>query len=99
LDITFDSIYLDDRTRTDLRSRVVSVKEDFDFGGSTGKHAGIGAVLGGVLGGVIGGSKGALVGILIGTGGGIASSKGDDVELPAGAALSLRLGAPLDVTR
>jgi hypothetical protein len=99
LDLTFDSIYLDERTRTDLRSRVVSVKEDFDFGGSTGKHAGIGAVLGGVLGQVIGGTKGALVGVLIGAGGGIATSKGDDVELPAGSALTLRLEAPLDITR
>jgi hypothetical protein len=99
IDLTFDRIDIDGRTRTDLHARVASVKEDFDLGGSTGKRAGIGAVLGGVLGEVIGGTKGAVLGVLLGAGGGIASSKGDDVELPAGTLFTLRLEAPLDVTR
>jgi len=99
LDLSFDRMELEGRTWTDVRSRVVSVKEDFGLGGSTGKHAGIGAAIGGVLGGVLGGTKGALVGVLLGAGGGIASSKGEDVELPAGTMFTLRLEAPLDVTR
>jgi hypothetical protein len=99
LELTFDSIYLDERTRTDIRTRVVSLKENLDVGGDTGRRAGIGAALGGVLGSILGGKKGALVGILVGGTGGIASSKGDDVELPAGTVLTVRLERSLALRR
>ncbi|PYQ15862.1 MAG: hypothetical protein DMF80_07340 [Acidobacteria bacterium] len=99
LDLTFDSIYFDDRTRTDLRTRVVSVKEKIDLGGENAKRAGIGAVLGGVIGQVIGGTKGAIIGAVLGGGGALAAKLGEDVELPAGAILTLQLERPLDVTR
>jgi hypothetical protein len=99
LELTFDTLYLDDRTRTDIRTRVISLKENLDVGGDTARRAGIGAALGGVLGSIIGGTKGAVVGILVGGGGGLASSKGDDVELPAGTVLTLRLERSLAVRR
>jgi hypothetical protein len=98
LDLTFDSIYLDDRTRTDLRTRVVSVKENIDRS-ETAQRAGIGAVLGGVLGSILGGTKGAIIGVVMGGGGGVAATAGEEVELPAGTILTLRLDQPLDVRR
>ena len=48
LELAFHAIYLDDRTRTDIRTRVVELKQDIDRGDQA-KKAGIGAVLGGVL--------------------------------------------------
>ncbi|MCG6922678.1 MAG: hypothetical protein LJF15_16560 [Acidobacteria bacterium] len=51
--------------------------------------------MGGVLGGILGGKKGAIAGILVGGGGAVAATKGDDVELPAGTVLTVRLERPL----
>jgi hypothetical protein len=99
LDLSFDSIYPDDRTRRDMRASVVSVKENLDLKGDNAKRAGIGAVLGGVIGSVIGGTKGAIIGAVLGGGGALAAKLGEDVELPAGTILTLRLERPLDVTR
>ena len=99
LELRFDSIYLDDRTRKDLRAQVVSVKENLDLGGDNARRAGIGAVLGGVIGRVIGGTKGAIIGAVLGGGGALAAGLGEDVELPAGTILALRLERPVDVTR
>jgi hypothetical protein len=97
LDIAFDSIYLGS-TRYDMRGRVVSIDQDIDRGDTT-KRAGIGAVLGGVLGGLLGGTKGALIGLVIGGGGGVVSSRGDEVELPAGTILTVSLDRPISARR
>lgn len=94
LDLDFDAIYLD-RTRVDLVGRVTAVEED----GDREEKAGIGAVLGGVLGGILGGRRGALVGILLGGTGAVVGSKGNDVELPPGTILTLRLDRPLVIPR
>lgn len=93
LEMAFDSIYLGS-TRYDIRTRVVAVDEDLDRG-DTAERAGLGAVLGGVLGGLLGGTKGALIGLVIGGTGGVASSRGEEVELPAGTILTLSLERPL----
>jgi hypothetical protein len=98
LDLTFDTIYLDDRTATPMRARVVSVKENLDRSG-TGKNAGIGAVVGGVLGSIIGGTKGALIGVVVGGAGGVVATAGEEVNLPAGTILTVNLDRPLDVRR
>ena len=99
LDLTFDSVYPDDRTRRDMRGSVVSIKENVNLGGDNAKRAGIGAVLGGVIGSVIGGTKGAIIGAVLGGGGALAAKLGEDVELPAGTILTVRLERALDVTR
>ena len=99
LDLRFDSIYTDDRTRRDVRASVVSVKESIDLGGDSAKRAGIGAVLGGVIGQVIGGTKGAIIGAVLGGGGALAAKLGEDVDLPAGTILTLRTERAVDVTR
>jgi hypothetical protein len=99
LDLTFDSIYPDDRTRRDMRASVASIKENIDLKGDNAKRAGIGAVLGGVIGQVIAGTKGAIIGAVLGGGGALAAKLGEDVELPTGTILTLRLERALDVTR
>lgn len=95
LELDFDVLELD-RERLDLRARVVSVSEDDrrEGPGTAGK-AGIGAALGAILGGVIGGSKGAMIGILAGGTGGVVGTKGQEVELPAGTIVRIRLERPL----
>jgi hypothetical protein len=92
--IEFDSLYLD-HTRLDMRGQVAEIRES----GERAKKAGIGAVVGGILGGILGGKGGAIAGILVGGGGAVAATKGEDVELPAGTVLSVRLERPLVITR
>lgn len=96
LDLSFHAIYVDDRTRTDMRTRVVQIEQEVDRGDQA-KKAGIGAVLGGVLGSMIGGKKGAVIGVLAGGAGGVLAKTGEDVVLPAGTILTLSLERPLTV--
>jgi hypothetical protein len=95
LELTFDTIYLDERTRTPMRTRVVSVQERVE---RSAEKAGIGAVLGGVVGSILGGKKGAIVGILVGGTGAVVASKGEEVELPEGTILTLTLERPLPIS-
>jgi hypothetical protein len=94
LELGFDAVYLD-RARIDMRGRVVEISEE----SGRAKKAGIGAVLGGVLGGILGGKEGAIAGIIIGGGGAVVATKGEDVELPAGTVLAVRLERPLVIAR
>jgi hypothetical protein len=94
LEMEFDAVYLDD-ARLGMRGRVAEITE----GGSRPQKAGIGAVLGGVIGGILGGRSGAIAGLVLGGGGAVVATKGDDVELPAGAVLAVRLERPLVVPR
>jgi len=86
IEILFDSLYLDD-TRVAMRGRVAEIQESDE----RGKKAGIGAVVGGILGGLLGGKGGAIAGILVGGGGAVVATKGEDVELPSGTILTVRL--------
>jgi hypothetical protein len=61
--------------------------------GKIGAGAGVGAIIGGILGGV----KGAITGILIGAGGVVAATEGEDVDLPVGTVLRIRVDSPLDL--
>jgi hypothetical protein len=71
----------------DIDARVVSLEEE----GLDKSKAGLGALIGGVLGAVVDGKKGAVIGGILGAGGTVVASSGDDVELPAGTVLTLRL--------
>ncbi len=94
LEISFDRIVVDGRTM-DIRSKIVDLSES-----SVDKSkVGLGAVLGGVLGAVVGGGKGALLGAVVGGGGAVVATKGDEVELPAGTVVTLRLEQPVPVAR
>jgi hypothetical protein len=98
LDLRFDTLTIPGSPRMDIRTSVVSIKED-TVTGDTAKKAGMGALLGAVLGKVVGGTEGAIIGLVVGAGGAIAATKGDDVELPEGSVLTLRLERPLTVRR
>lgn len=95
LELSFDALILSAGRKVDIRSRVVSVEEDK----VDKSKLGLGAVLGGVLGGVIDGKQGAVVGAILGGGGAVVGTKGDDVELPAGTVLNLRLERAAPVAR
>ncbi len=97
IDIRFDSVEVGSQ-RLDIRSRLVSI-DDQAVRGQQAKRAGIGAALGGLLGGILEGKAGALVGIVVGGAGGIVSSKGEDVELPAGTVVTVELDEPLSASR
>jgi hypothetical protein len=94
LELSFDSLVMDGQ-RVPMRSRVVRMEES----GFDKSKAGLGALIGGVVGAVVDGKKGALIGALVGGTGAFVASSGDDVELPAGTALTLRLERPLTVAR
>lgn len=98
LDLAFNSIELEDNTRVDVRSRVVSVSENIDRS-ETGEKAGMGAALGTLLGAVIGGKKGALLGLIVGGAGGAITTRGEEVELPEGTILTLRTERPVELRR
>lgn len=58
---------------------------------------GAGAVVGGIIGGMIGGTRGALAGVLVGGGGTLAATDGQDIDLPAGTVLRIRLDQGVEV--
>lgn len=99
LELDFDSLYLD-RRRLDIRGRVVEIREEEQEERiDTKEKAGVGAVLGGIVGGILGGKRGVITGAVIGAGGAVAATKGDEVDLPAGAILTVRLDRPLVIPR
>ena len=93
LELDFDSLYLD-QLRVDLSGHVVSLGDGDGKRDAAGK-AGVGATLGGILGAIVGGGKGAVIGGVLGGTGAVVGTKGDDVELPAGTILVVRLDRPL----
>lgn len=98
LELDFDALYVD-KARVDLASRVVSVGEQEPERHSTETKAGAGAILGGTLGAILGGKEGAVVGVVLGGGGAVVATKGDDVDLPEGTLVTVRLDRPLTVPR
>jgi hypothetical protein len=95
LTISFDRITVNGTTY-EMRGTVTEASE-----GIKGEKAkiGTGAGVGAILGGLLGGFKGALAGILIGGGGMVAATPGQDIDLPAGTALRVRIDSPLTVAK
>jgi hypothetical protein len=80
----------------DVAATVVGASERLETGlGSEVKKIGIGAGLGSVLGAILGGKKGAVIGATVGGGGAILGTTGNEVELPSGTILQLRLDRDL----
>jgi len=96
LELDFDALYVEN-TRVDLRTSVVALQDENATRERTEK-AGIGAVLGGVIGGLLKGRTGAVIGVLAG-GGAVVAQRGEDVELPEGTVLKVRLEKALTVPR
>jgi hypothetical protein len=96
LDLDFYALYLGPE-RLDVRARVVEIGPVIKKGSSTGKKVGIGGVLGGVLGAILGGGTGAVIGIVSGGAGAVLGTKGQEVELPEGTRLTVRLERTLEL--
>lgn len=70
--------------------------------GKDAQKIGIGAGAGAVVGGLLGGRKGAAIGAAAGGAGGtgvVLSTRGEEVRLPAGTAVTVRLTAPVTVSK
>ena len=93
--LTFDEIRINGR-RYPFRANVTKAIESEGIESEVGK-IGAGAGLGGLIGGILGGAKGAITGILIGAGGVVAATEGEDVDLPVGTVLRIRVDSPLDL--
>ncbi|PWT83138.1 MAG: hypothetical protein C5B57_07485 [Blastocatellia bacterium] len=93
--LAFDQLTIRGRAYP-IRATVTQALESEGVRGEAGK-IGAGAGVGAIIGGILGGVKGALAGILIGGGGVIAATEGNDVELPAGTMLRVRLDTGLDL--
>jgi hypothetical protein len=96
LDLDLYAVYLGP-TRVDVRARVVEIGPQARKGRSTEKKAGIGSVLGGVLGAILSGGTGAVIGIVTGGAGAVLGTKGEEVVLPEGTRLTVRLDRALDL--
>lgn len=95
--LAVDELERDGETHS-ITATVVRASERLETGvGSEVKKIGIGAGLGTVLGAVIGGKKGAAIGAAVGGGGSILATEGNEVELPRGTILYLRLDRALSL--
>jgi hypothetical protein len=95
LTLNFDQITIRGRSEP-IRATVTKALESEGLEGEAAR-IGTGAGIGAIVGGILGGFKGVLTGILIGGGGVIAATEGEDVTLPAGTILRIRLDTPLVV--
>jgi hypothetical protein len=95
LTLAFDQITIRGRAYP-IRATVQQALESEGYKGDIGK-IGAGAGVGAVVGAILGGAKGALAGILVGGGGVIAATEGQDVTLPAGTVLRVKLDSDLVV--
>jgi hypothetical protein len=97
LQLSFDQITVNGRNFP-IRG---TVTEALEAGGyrEDAEKIGAGAAVGAIIGGILGGVKGAVTGILIGGGGVVAATEGEDVNLPAGTILRMRLEQDVNVGR
>ena len=90
-----------DQMRVNARAYPIrgTVTQALEAGGykEDAEKIGAGAAVGAILGGILGGLKGAITGVLIGGGGVVAATEGEDVVLPEGTVLRMRLDQALTV--
>lgn len=98
LRLEFNTLTPEGSRPVDIRAQVVSIAETHSDD-HTLRNGGIGAVVGAVLGGIFEGKKGALIGAVVGAGGGVLATKGEEVELPQGTLITLRLDGPMTMAR
>jgi type IV secretory pathway VirB10-like protein len=100
LGIRFTTVVLADGTRLPMSTETI-FRESEAPGNSSAAKIGGGAVGGAILGAILGGAKGAAIGATAGAGGGVAVVEAGDrqeVSLPAGSPITVRLLSPLTVT-
>lgn len=95
LTLAFDQLVIQGREypMRALAMQVFESKGIREEAGTVGAGAGVGAIVGGILGGL----RGALIGAIVGGGGVIAATEGEDIELPAGTIVRLRMDTPVQV--
>ena len=96
LTVAFNQISVRGRTYP-MRGTVTEAIESSGIRGEAGR-IGAGSAVGAIIGGIIGGVKGALLGVLIGGGGTMVATEGQDVTLPAGTILRVRMDTPPEVS-
>ena len=87
--VSFDQVTFGGRSYP-IRGTVSQALEGEGIRGEVGR-VGAGAGVGAILGGILGGFKGAMAGILIGGGGTIAATEGQELNLPQGSVLRVRI--------
>jgi hypothetical protein len=95
LTVSFNQVTIGDRNYP-MRGTVLEAIESSGIRGEAAR-IGAGSAVGAIIGGIIGGVKGALLGVLIGGGGTMVATEGQDVTLPAGTILRVRMDTPPDV--
>jgi hypothetical protein len=95
LTVSFDQVTVNGRAYP-MRGTVTQTIESEGIRGDVGR-AGAGAGVGAIIGGLLGGVRGAVLGAVIGGGGTIAATEGEQVNLPQGSVLRVRLDSPLAI--
>jgi hypothetical protein len=95
--IAFERIAIDGRSYP-VEATLTDASGDLETGiGDEKEKVGIAAGIGTILGAVLGGTKGAVIGAAIGGAGVILATEGEEVELPRGTVLTVRLDQELRV--
>jgi len=95
--VSFDQVTVNGRAYP-IRGTVTQAIQGEGIKGETGRIA-TGAGVGAVIGGLLGGFKGAMLGVLVGGGGITAATEGNEIDLPQGAVLRVRLDSPVQIAR
>jgi hypothetical protein len=95
LTVSFDQVTVSGRDYP-MRGTVTQTIESEGIKGDVGRGA-AGAGVGAIIGGILGGGKGAILGAVLGGGGTIAATEGQQVQLPQGTTLRVRIDSPLQV--
>jgi hypothetical protein len=93
--LSFDQITINGRAYP-IRGTVTQAIEGEGLKGEAGR-VGAGAGVGAIIGGILGGFRGALAGLVIGAGGTLAATEGNEVDLPQGSVLRVRIDSPVQV--
>ena len=95
LTLSFDRLSIGGRT---YQIRALPTQA-FESGGirEEGGTVGAAGVAGAIVGGILGGVRGAIIGAAVGAGGVIAATEGQDVVLPVGSIIRLRLDQPVRI--
>jgi len=93
--VTFDQVTVGNEAYP-MRGTVMQAIEGEGIRGDAGRAA-AGAGVGAIIGGLLGGVRGAVAGILIGGGGTIAATEGEEINLPQGTQLRVRIDSPLTI--
>jgi hypothetical protein len=93
--VSFDQVTVNDRAYP-IHGTVTQAIQGEGIKGETGKIA-AGGIGGAVVGGILGGAKGAVLGAVIGGGGITAATPGNQVTLPQGSVLRVRLDSPVTI--